>query len=64
MEDIVQVLVTNGTTNAVAETVVVGTNALGKILRILALMVFTKGNGFLIVTKGIILQSTIGKAQV
>ena len=64
MEDIVQVLVTNGATNAVAETVVVGTNALGKILRILVLMAFTMGNGFLIVTKGIILQSTIGKAQV
>ena len=64
MEDIVQVLVTNGATNAVAETVVVGTNALGKILQILALMAFTKGNGYSIVTKGIILQSTIGKAQV
>ena len=64
MEDTVQVLVTNGTTNAVAETVVVGTNALGKILRMLVLMAFTMGNGFLIVTKGIILQSTIGKDQV
>ena len=64
MEDTVQVLVTNGTTNAVAETVVVGTNALGIILQMLVLMAFTKGNGFLIVTKGIILQSTIGKAQV
>ena len=64
MEDTVQVLVTNGTTNAVAETVVVGTNALGKILQMLVLMAFTKGNGFLIVTKGIILQSAIGKAQV
>ena len=64
MEDTVQVLVTNGTTNAVAETVVVGTNALGKILQMLALMAFTKDNGFSIVTKGIILQSTIGKAQV
>ena len=64
MEDTVQVLVTNGTTNAVAEMVVVGTNALGKILQMLVLMAFTKGNGFLIVTKGIILQSAIGKAQV
>ena len=64
MEDTVLVLVTNGTTNAVAETVVVGTNALGKILRMLVLMAFTMDNGFLIVTKAIILQSTIGKDQV
>ena len=64
MEDTVQVLVTNGTTNAVAETVVVGTNALGKILQMLVLMAFTKGNGCLIVTKDFILQSNIGKAQV
>ena len=64
MEDTVQVLVTNGITNAVADTVVVGTNALGKILRMLVLMAFTMGNGFLIVTKGIILHSTIGKDQV
>ena len=64
MEDTVQVLVTNGTTNAVAEMVVVGINAHGKILRMLVLMAFTKVNGCLIVTKDIILQLNIGKAQV
>ena len=64
MEDTVQVLVTNGTTNAVAEMVVVGINAHGKILRTLVLMAFTKVNGCLIVTKDIILQLNIGKAQV
>ena len=64
MEDFVLVLATNGTTNAVAEMVVVGINAHGKILRMLVLMAFTKVNGCLIVTKDIILQSNIGKAQV
>ena len=64
LEDNVQVLVTNITKNAVAEVVVAGTNAHGKILQMLALMAFTKANGCSIVTKDIILQSNIGKAQV
>ena len=64
MEDSVQVLVTNITKNAVAEMVVAGINALGKILQILVLMAFTKVNGCSILTKDIILQSNIGKAQV
>ena len=64
MEDNVQVLATNITMNAVAEMVVVGMNAHGKILQMLALMAFTKANGCSIVTKDIILQSNIGKDQV
>ena len=64
MEDNVQVLVKNITKNAVAEMVVAGINALGKILQMLVLMAFTKVNGCLIVTKDIILQLNIGKAQV
>ena len=64
MEDSVQVLVTNITKNAVAEMVVAGINALGKILQILVLMAFTKVNGCSILAKDIILQSNIGKAHV
>ena len=64
MEDSVQVLVTNITKNAVAEMVVAGINALGKILQILALMDFTKANGCLIATKDTLLRSNIGKDQV
>jgi hypothetical protein len=64
LEDFVLVLATNGTTNAVAEMVVVGINAHGKIPQMLVLMAFTKVNGCLIATKDIILQSNIGKIQV
>ena len=64
MEDSVQVLVTNITKNAVAEMVVAGINALGKILQILVLMASTKVNGCSIPTKDILLQSNIGKAHV
>ena len=64
MADFVLVLPTNGKTIAVAEIVVVGRNALGKILQILVLMASTKVNGCLIVTKDIILLSNIGKAHV
>ena len=64
LEDNVQVLVTNITMNAVAEMVVVGTNALVRILQIPVLMASTKVNGCSIVKKAIILQSDIGKAQV
>ena len=64
MEDFVLVLATNGKTIAVAEVVVVGKNALGKILQILVLMASTKVNGCSILTKDIILQSNIGKDHV
>ena len=59
--DYVQVLVTNQTSNVVVEMIVVGINALWKILQIIVLMGFTEVNGCLIVTKDIILQSNIGK---
>ena len=59
--DYVQVLVTNQTSNVVVEMIVVGKNALWKILQIIVLMGFTEVNGCLIVTKDIILQSNIGK---
>ena len=45
MEDTVQVLVTNGISNAVADTVVVGTNALGMFLQKIALRKFKTVNG-------------------
>ena len=64
MEDSVQVLVTNITKNAVAEMVVAGTNAHGKILQMLVLMAFTKVNGCLIATEDTLLRSNIGKAHV
>ena len=64
MEDNVQVLATNITMNAVAEMVVVGTNALVKIHQIVVLMESTKVNGCSILKKDIIVQSDIGKVQV
>ena len=61
--EFVLVLALNGITIAAAEVVVAGKNALRTILQILVLMASTKVNGCLIVTKDIILQSNIGKAQ-
>ena len=64
LEGNVQAQRINQTEIVAVEMVVVGINAHGKILRMLVLMAFTKGNGYLIVTKDIILQSNIGKDQV